>query len=79
MKFKKDTEGMLVLDESGDPIAISDKGEAEKLRKQTDELSAKSGSVEDLQKQITDLQDKPQDHPPAPQVAASSSSRVYMT
>jgi hypothetical protein len=67
MKFKKDAEGKLVLDESGDPIAISDKGESidlskvvalgkhERIASERDEYK---GEAEKLRKQIDELSAK---------------------
>lgn len=65
MKFKKDDEGKLVLDDSGDPIAIDNEGNTipldkvvslgkhQRIEDERNELKAK---VDELTKQIGDLQ-----------------------
>lgn len=67
MKFKKDADGKLVLDDDGDPIAVSDKGEPidlskvvalgkhERIASERDEYK---GEVEKLRTQIDELSAK---------------------
>jgi hypothetical protein len=67
VKFKKDDEGKLVLDDAGDPIAISESGEVipldkvvslgkhERVASERDEYKTE---VENLRKQIDDLSAK---------------------
>lgn len=67
MRFKKDDEGGLVLDESGDPIAVSDKGDVidlskvvslskhERIATERDEYK---GQLEGLQARIEELSAK---------------------
>lgn len=64
MRFKKDDDGKLVLDESGDPIAITESGEVIPLDKVVSlgkharvegERDEYKGQVEKLQAQISDL------------------------
>lgn len=64
MKFKKDEEGKLVLDDNGDPIAVDEKGDAIDLSKVvaagkhervTGELEEYKAKVGDLEAKIEDL------------------------
>lgn len=65
MKFKKDDEGKLVLDDSGDPVAIDSEGNTIPLDKVVslgkhkrieDERNELKSKVDELTKQIGDLQ-----------------------
>ncbi len=67
MKFRKDDDGKLVLDDNGDPIAVSDKGNVidltkivseDKHNRIASEREEYKSKVEELQKQIGELSAK---------------------